>query len=123
MAKHVKDEQTTAMWKIIAIVGASVAALAIILFILAYGGVLDAVSSLFGNGEDTGTTQTTLPTTTTTSTPPPAPVYRKPDTMNGMWLTPGRDDYLSEKNTGAAVQKQIDSAFEAAESWAFNTLL
>ncbi|MBQ9963800.1 MAG: N-acetylmuramoyl-L-alanine amidase [Clostridia bacterium] len=123
MAKHVKDEQTTAMWKIIAIVGASVAALAIILFILAYGGVLDAVSSLFGNGEDTGTTQTTLPTTTTTSTPPPAPVYRKPDTMNGMWLTPGRDYYLSEKNTGAAVQKQIDSAFEAAESWAFNTLL
>ncbi len=122
MSKHAKETPKTAIWKILTIVISGIAALAMMLFVLAYGGVFDIIASWVG-GTTQAPTTTTPPTTTTTTLPPPAPEYRKPETMKGMWLTPGSDYYVSDKNTGTTVQKQIDAAFEAAEPWAFNTVL
>ncbi len=123
MAKHAK-EGIAVGWKIAAAIVSSIAVLALVCVVLSYGGVLDIVSSWFN---DTPAAAPTAPSSTTsttvTTTPPVVPVYRKPEQLKGVWLTPGKDYYLSSKNSAETVKKQIDSAFEAVDEWAFNTLL
>ncbi len=123
MAKHVKTVGLSKGVKIAIAVTAGVLAVSLLCALFAYGGVLDAMASLFGGNAVTvpSTTITTLPTTTEPDKI--VPVYQKPEQMKGVWLTPGVDYYTSSKNTAKTVKQQIDTAFSSIEEWKFNTLL
>ncbi len=122
MAKHMKAVGLSKGLKIAIAVTAGVLAVALLCALFAYGGVLDAMASLFGGNAATAPSATT--TTPTTAEPEKiVPVYQKPEQMKGAWLTPGVDYYISSKNTAKTVKQQIDTAFSAVEEWAFNTLL
>lgn len=122
MAKHAKEIGLSQGWKIGIAVTAGVLAVALLCALFAYGGVLDAMASLF-SGEETTTPSTTITTPTTTEPQKIVPVYQKPEQMKGVWLTPGVDYYTSSKNTAKTVKQQIDTAFSAIEEWTFNTLI
>lgn len=122
MAKHVKEVGLSKGWKIAIAATAGVLAVALLCALFAYGGVLDAMASLFGGNAHTAPSATT--TTPTTAEPEKiVPVYQKPEQMKGVWLTPGVDYYTSSKNTAKTVKQQIDTAFSAIEEWTFNTLI
>ncbi len=122
MAKHVKATGLSKGWKITIAVTAVVLAVALLCALFAYGGVLDAMASLF-SGNTAMAPTTTITTPTTTEPQKIEPVYQKPDEMKGVWLTPGVDYYTSSKNTAKTVKQQIDTAFSAMEEWEFNTLI
>ena len=122
MAKHVKAVALSKGWKITIAVTASMLAVALLCALFAYGGVLDAMASLF-SGNTAATPSTTITTPTTTEPQKIEPVYQKPEEMKGVWLTPGVDYYTSSKNTAKTVKQQIDTAFSAMEEWEFNTLI
>ncbi len=121
MAKHVKAVGLSKGWKIVIAVTAGVLAVGLLCALFAYGGVLDALASLFGSDKVSASITTTTPTTTEPERI--VPVYQKPEQMKGVWLTPGADYYTSSKNTVKTVKKQIDTAFSAIEEWEFNTLI
>ena len=125
MAKHMKQGKKAWGLKIGGIVAACVSAAVLLCVLMSYGGVLDAISTLFNTSNpsiDTGTTMTTT-TTEPAPAPPITPVYQKPEQMKGVWLTPEVDYYLSSKNTGEVVKEQIDKAFSSIDTWSFNTIL
>lgn len=123
MAKHMRGIGLSKGWKIAIAVTAAVMVVALLCALFAYGGVLDAMASLFGSNAVTTPSTTTTTPTTTTEPEKIVPVYQKPEQMKGVCLTPGVDYYTSSKNTVKAVKQQIDAAFSAIEEWDFNTLL
>ena len=123
MAKHMKQGKLTKGLKIGAIIAASLIVTVLVCALLSYGGVLDAVATLFNTSKPSTNTTTTTTNTTTAPPPPITPVYQKPDHMKGVWLTPTIDYYTSSKDTGEVVKKQIDKAFTAIDTWNFNTII
>ncbi|MBQ7038702.1 MAG: N-acetylmuramoyl-L-alanine amidase [Clostridia bacterium] len=123
MAKHMRGIGLSKGWKIAIAATAAVMVVALLCALFAYGGVLDAMASLFGSNAVTTPSTTTTTPTTTTEPEKIVPVYQKPEQMKGVYLTPGVDYYTSSKNTVKAVKQQIDAAFSAIEEWEFNTLL
>ena len=123
MAKHMREGGLSMGWKIAVAAAAGVLAVALLCALFAYGGVLDAMATLFG-GNAPAAPSTTITTAPTTTEPEKiVPVYQKPEQMKGVWLTPGVDYYTSSKNTVKTVKQQIDTAFSAIAEWEFNTLL
>lgn len=122
MAKHARTVGFSVGWKIAIAATVTVLAVVALCALFAYGGVLDAVASLFDGNTDTAPITTTT-TPTTTKPQKIEPVYQKPEEMKGVWLTPGVEYYTSSKNTAKIVKQQIDTAFSAMEEWQFNTLL
>lgn len=123
MAKHMKAIGLSKGWKIAIATMAIIVAVAGVCFVCAYGGVLDALSSLFGSEPAVAPSVSTTTPTTTTAPAPIEPVFKKPEQMKGTWLIPGVDYFTSAKDTGDTVKKQLDTAFEAIEEWEFNTLI
>ena len=121
MARHMREVGFPKGWKIGVAITATVLAVVLLCAVCAYGGVLDALSSLFSG--HTTTPPATSTTTTTTEPEKIVPAYRRPEQMKGVWLTPGVDYYTSTKSTGKIVKQQIDKAFSAIDEWTFNTLL
>ncbi len=123
MAKHFKETAKPRGWIIAVVVTAIVAVVLGGCFAVANSGVLHTIADWFASEGATTTTTDTTTATTTTLPPEPDPQYAVPESMKGVWLTPGTDYLVSGKESAATVKKQIDTAFSVIDEWQFNTLL
>lgn len=127
MARHGKKRATPNGVRVIAVIGSVLVLVLLLCLVAVKGGWLDAVATMFATDSTTTTTGTTTTTATesitTTTVPDPGPQFRHPETMKGVWITPGSDYLTGNKTTAANLKKQIDEAFVQVEAWGFNTLL
>ena len=123
MAQHMKRTGMPTAWRVVIIVLSVLVTLSLLLTVCVYSGLFDKVASIFSSTEPT--VDVVAPSTTTTADPlpTPEPVYRKPDLMKGVWLTPGKDYYTSKTDTAESVKKQIDEAFTYMADCDYNTLI
>ncbi len=133
MARHFKPSSgKTKLWIIVAVSIIAATALLVGGFAAVNHGALQAIADVFSGKTDTTAGRRSTTTTVTTTAPitdvtpepePEPPDYAVPDTMKGVWLTPGTDYLITGKETVSAVKKQIETAFSAIDEWEFNTVL
>lgn len=132
MARHFKESPKKKTVWIIVIATVAVLALLAGCFAAVNQGALQAIAGVFSGKTSTTTVAGTTATAATSAdaepdvTPEPEPEppdYAVPDTMKGVWLTPGTDYLVTGKESVSAVKKQIETAFSAIDEWEFNTVL
>ncbi len=123
MPQHIKEPRggMPTVWKVLIIVMAVLSSVTLFISVCTFGGVWDSIALLFSG--ESPSLPVIVPSATMTDAPQRDPIFKKPDHMKGVYLTPGVDYYTSPKDSVQDVKDQVDYAFEAMGEWQFNTVI